>query len=181
MGLIRPISAPMDHMGPDKPNGHHTIVFLKMGYNNGQAGALGLFRFRFIWSHLGFLLFGTYFGYVFGVLLGAPVIWSPFVALFILYLGPIWDPCCLGPIWDPFGPIWGPFWTHLGPFWLGPILGPFGPSLLSPVGWLLVRFMLSLHNHSMGEIKIGLRPPYLSALVHEVLQQGVSCDSVFVG
>ena len=60
-------------------------------------------------------------------------------------LGPIWGPFGVPVVWGPFGPIWapfrallGPFGVHLDPFGAHWILGPFGPSLLSPFGGLLV-------------------------------------------
>ena len=67
--------------------------------------------------------------------------------MFGAHLGPIWGPCCLGPIWAHLGPIFYLFGAHWGPFWAHFILGPFGPigpSLLSPLGGLLVIVVVTL-------------------------------------
>ena len=58
---------------------------------------------------------------------------GPWGLLGVHDLGPIWVPFGVPVVCGPFGLIWGPFGAHLGPFGAHSILGPFGPSLLSPV------------------------------------------------
>ena len=62
--------------------------------------------------------YGAHLGPILGIILEP--IWGTF-----------WGP--FGPICGPFGALLGPFGDHLGPFGAHWILGPFGPSLLSPV------------------------------------------------
>ena len=109
-----------------------------------------------------------------------------------------WGPgTCWGFMnWGPFGshlgpllfgahfrPIWNPFWAHLGPFGahfcLGPILGPFGPSLLSPFGGAIgfCIFPMLWHpslEHSTRNIPVfclvRLQAPSALANLHEILQ-----------
>ena len=103
---------------------------------------------------------GSHFGTLGPIWVPFGSIWGPF------YLGPIWGPFlfCLGPIWGPFGPIWGPFGALLGPFGahLRPfgahwILGPFGPSLLSPFGG------------AIGNVHLAVLPPPLSTCPSSVI------------